>query len=130
MVNASYIIHCFPSTYIMSHILTGTQNCTINVHLLRHLVHYVRQYGPLWTHSCYPFEGMNGKVLKLHHGTQHISQQVNILRYYACSYKCNYCQQILGLIKAIDRTQMTEAFSDVPEEAKQILLRLNGQENQ
>jgi len=58
--------------------MAGTNNCIINVHLLRHLVHYVQQYGPLWTHSCFPFEGFNGKLLKLHHETQHILMQVSI----------------------------------------------------
>jgi hypothetical protein len=45
----------------------ATHNCTINVHLLTHLGFYVSQYGPLWTHSCFPYESLNGKLLKLHH---------------------------------------------------------------
>ena len=57
-------------------LFAGTQNCTINVNFLQHLGYYVRHYGPLWTHSCFPFEGLNGTLLKLHHGTQHVAIQV------------------------------------------------------
>ena len=59
-------------------IFSGTHNCTINVHLLQHMAHYVKLYGPLWTHSCFPFEGYNGRLLKMYHGTQYVSLQVSI----------------------------------------------------
>ena len=67
-------------TYCMHDFIpqTETQNCTINVHLLQHLVHYVHQYGPLWTHSCFPFEGLNGRLLKMYHGTQYVALQVPV----------------------------------------------------
>ncbi len=48
----------------------------MNVHLVHHLAHYVRMYGPLWTHSCFSFESLNGKLLRHRHGTHHVSLQV------------------------------------------------------
>ena len=36
----------------------------------------VRNLGPLWTHSTFPFENLNGELLKLFHGTQNIVFQI------------------------------------------------------
>ncbi|CAH1242377.1 Hypp6634 [Branchiostoma lanceolatum] len=36
----------------------------------------VRELGPLWAHSCFFFEDVNGQVLKLIHGTQAVEEQV------------------------------------------------------
>ena len=36
----------------------------------------VRNLGPLWTHSTFPFESLNGELLKLFHGTQSIVFQI------------------------------------------------------
>ena len=41
---------------------------TINVHQLLHLVNVVQNLGPLWVYSCFSFESLNGKLLKLVHG--------------------------------------------------------------
>ena len=49
---------------------------TINVHSLLHLADGVRNLGPLWTHSCFPFESYNGNLLKLFHGTQNVELQI------------------------------------------------------
>ena len=49
---------------------------TINVHSLLHLADDVRNLGPLWTHSCFPFESYNGNLLKLFHGTQNVELQI------------------------------------------------------
>ena len=49
---------------------------TINVHSLLHLADDVRNLGPLWTHSCFPFESYNGNLLKLFHGTQNVQLQI------------------------------------------------------
>ena len=48
----------------------------MNVHLLTHLAHYVRLYGPLWTHSAFPFEDFMGNLLSNSHGTHAIEKQV------------------------------------------------------
>ncbi len=57
------------------HSFVGLHNCTMNVHLLDHLVDTVKRFGPLWTSSC--FESVMGKLTRIRHGTQHIMQQVN-----------------------------------------------------
>ena len=49
---------------------------TINIHSLLHLADDVRNLGPLWTHSCFPFESYNGNLLKLFHGTQNVELQI------------------------------------------------------
>ena len=49
---------------------------TLNIHQLVHFVDCVRQLGPLYTHSCFPFEDKNGFVLKLIRGTQNIDNQI------------------------------------------------------
>lgn len=57
-------------------LLYGLQFCTINVHQLLHLSDCVRELGPLWAHTCYEYEDLNGKILSLIHGTTHIDTQV------------------------------------------------------
>lgn len=49
---------------------------TLNVHQLVHLVDNVRQLGPVYSHSCFPFEDKNGLLLKMVRGTQNIDQQI------------------------------------------------------
>lgn len=49
---------------------------TINIHSLLHLSDDVRNLGPLWTHSCFPFENFNGNLLKLFHGSQNVELQI------------------------------------------------------
>lgn len=49
---------------------------TINIHSLLHLTDDVRNLGPLWTHSCFPFESYNGNLLKLFHGSQNVELQI------------------------------------------------------
>ena len=49
---------------------------TLNIHQLVHLVDNVRQLGPLYAHSCFPFEDKNGLLLKMIRGTQNIDQQI------------------------------------------------------
>ncbi|KAE8747069.1 hypothetical protein FOCC_FOCC006207 [Frankliniella occidentalis] len=45
------------------------RNMSLNVHLCRHLATSVRNLGPLWATSCFPFEDFNGKLINLAHGT-------------------------------------------------------------
>ena len=49
---------------------------TINIHNLLHLPEVVRNLGPLWSNSCFPFEAANGELLKLFHGSQSVEKQV------------------------------------------------------
>ena len=49
---------------------------TANIHYLLHIPQDVRNLGPLWTHSCFPFENFNGEMLNLFHGTQNVPFQI------------------------------------------------------
>ena len=49
---------------------------TYNVHQLLHLRDSVEDLGPLWSHSCFFFEDLNGDFRDLFHGTQNIDGQV------------------------------------------------------
>ncbi|XP_033126933.1 uncharacterized protein LOC117124703 isoform X2 [Anneissia japonica] len=48
---------------------------TFNVHSLTHLATSVKMWGPLWSHSCFPFESANGKIKTLLKGNRGIMQQ-------------------------------------------------------
>lgn len=53
--------------------------CTMNMHSLIHLVSFAKLWGPLWTHSAFSYESMNGSLTKQLQGTRTILQHV-ILR--------------------------------------------------
>lgn len=60
--------------------LYGKGSCGLNVHNIgRHLVMYVRLWGPIFCWSCFGFEDANADVLKSVHGTGDVKAQ--ILRY-------------------------------------------------
>lgn len=50
--------------------------CTMNIHSIIHLVPFVRLWGPVWTHSAFGYENMNGTLLAQLHGTRDILQHV------------------------------------------------------
>ena len=50
---------------------------TMNIHNLLHLPQVVENLGPLWAHSCFPFEHANGELLKIFHGSQAVEKQVS-----------------------------------------------------
>ena len=56
--------------------LYGIRFQTANIHYMLHIAQDVRNLGPLWTHSCFPFENYNGEMLKLFHGTQNVPFQI------------------------------------------------------
>ena len=68
--------------YIQLCSIAGDWHCTSNVHILLHLPDAVRSLGPLWAHSTFPFEGMNGWLSELYHGTRDPQKQVYI--HYNC----------------------------------------------
>lgn len=49
---------------------------TFNLHCLLHLVDKVKDLGPLWSHSCFFYEDLNGDLRSLFHGTNNIQQQI------------------------------------------------------
>lgn len=56
--------------------LYGARHMSANLHQLLHLHDTVKQLGPLWVYSCFCFESMNGKLVKLFHGTQNPAIQI------------------------------------------------------
>lgn len=49
---------------------------TFNIHLFTHIVQSVKQWGPLWATSTFPFESNMGALLKYFNGTQNVSSQI------------------------------------------------------
>jgi hypothetical protein len=49
---------------------------TPNVHALLHISRKVNDLGPLWAHSCFFFEDLNGDIRKLFNGTQNVQCQI------------------------------------------------------
>ena len=58
-------------------LFAGNKFATMNVHMLSHLVESVRCWGPLWSYSCFSFEGMNGYIKTFFHGTREMNTQVS-----------------------------------------------------
>ncbi|XP_068727677.1 uncharacterized protein [Montipora capricornis] len=54
----------------------GLKFQTFNVHQLLHLPEAVRDLGPLWSNSCFPFEDYNGDLRDLFHGTRNVDGQI------------------------------------------------------
>ena len=44
-------------------ILFGTKNMSFNIHLLSHLISTVKNWGPVWAHSAFPFKSCNKKII-------------------------------------------------------------------
>lgn len=57
--------------------LYGPTSCTLNAHLLIHLTMYVRLWGPLWTHSLFGFESMNGHITSAIHSKRKVTEQLS-----------------------------------------------------
>lgn len=49
-------------------VLYGVRYCSINIHLLLHLAYNVENFGPLWIHSCFSYEDLNGQIVNLVNG--------------------------------------------------------------
>jgi hypothetical protein len=56
--------------------LYGDKSCTLNAHLLVHLTTYVKLWGPLWTHSLFGFESMNGHITSMLHSKRKVAEQL------------------------------------------------------
>ena len=63
--------YCFKLQYYYSE-----RFMTANVHHLLHMPRVVSDFGPLFGYSCFPFEGLNGYLLKQIKGTQHVALQI------------------------------------------------------
>ena len=56
--------------------LYGQRSCTANAHCLTHMPRFVRLWGPLWTHSAFGFESMNGHIHRMFHSRSNIVDQL------------------------------------------------------
>ena len=54
----------------------GKRFMTANLHHLLHLPQVVHDFGPLYSYSCFPYEGLNGQLLNCIKGTQHVEIQI------------------------------------------------------
>jgi hypothetical protein len=54
----------------------GKEHCTMNVHLLLHVVDSVWNWGPSWTHSTIPFENGNHLLGASLNGTRWYASQL------------------------------------------------------
>lgn len=57
-------------------LFAGERFCTLNIHQLLHFADAVHYLGPLWVHSTFPFEDMNGWLGDLFNGTNFPDKQV------------------------------------------------------
>ena len=76
-------------------LILGREQCTMNVHLLRHLPMNVKLYGPLWSRSAFCFEDGMGHLVRKAHGTHDIGHQVYNTR--VCQYMLLNFSKIMSL---------------------------------
>ena len=53
----------------------GNQRTTMNFHMLSYLCICVKNWGTLWTYSCFAYKGMNKELKALFRGTRNTSKQ-------------------------------------------------------
>lgn len=70
--------HVYQMLKALHMLLAGPQLMTYNVHQLLHLRYCVEDLGPLWSHSCFFYEDLNGDFRDFH-GTQNIDGQVHVI---------------------------------------------------
>ena len=71
--------HVYQKLNALLMLLAGPQFMTYNVHQLLHLRDCVEDLGPLWSHSCFFFEHLNGGSRDLFHGKQNVDGQVHVI---------------------------------------------------
>ena len=57
--------------------LYGNQSCTINAHLLIHILYFVHQWGPCWTYSALSFESNNGALKRMIYFTRRVAEELS-----------------------------------------------------
>lgn len=73
--------------------LYGSNRVTMNLHRLIHLVDCVKNSGPLWASSLFPFESNNAHLLKFINGTQDVLLQIGLKYNLSVSLKSINVQQ-------------------------------------
>lgn len=71
--NARHLLHKYVGDFER---LYGLGYMSCNVHSLLHLADLVRDFGPLWVFTCFPFENANGILKRLVHATRHAQIQI------------------------------------------------------
>ena len=61
---------------VKTQILYSSDALTYNVHQLLHVAQRVSDWGPLWSHFGYPFENNNGRLLKMIHAANGVTNQL------------------------------------------------------
>ena len=56
--------------------LYGLNHCSFNIHLCLHVAKSVKDWGPLWCHSAFVFEGYNAQLIEMFKGTQAVPLQI------------------------------------------------------
>lgn len=56
--------------------LYGAAHCTMNVHLVKHIVQCTRNFGPIWNFSAFVFESYNGVLLNFVSGYTDVLHQI------------------------------------------------------
>ena len=100
-------------------------SCGLNVHNAgRHLVYYVKRFGPLWAWSCFPFEDSNASLLQSTHGTGSVMKQVFEYRQ-AQSYlrnagfKPSHEAKTFESIRVVGNCSIFGSIKQFPQELKQ-----------
>ena len=76
--------------------LYGETSCTLNAHCLTHLTMYVRLWGPLWTHSLFGYESMNGHITSMIHSKRKIGEQL-LFSIDVCQTVGNLADRLIGV---------------------------------
>lgn len=56
--------------------LYGIHNMTYNSHILLHMVDHVKEWRPFWGFSAFPFQPINGKLVRFVNGTRYAHTQI------------------------------------------------------
>lgn len=83
--------------------LYGDRSCTVNAHSLTHLAHYVRLWGPLWDHSAFAFESMNGYITSMVHSKYMIADQL--------VFSIDICQTLQVLCDRLEDVESEQTLS-------------------
>jgi len=62
-----------------------------NIHLLLHICEGVLNWGPLWTHNSFLYEGQNRYLMQLYHSPSNVVLQIarKFLIYTSIPYLCS-----------------------------------------
>ncbi|KAK3911217.1 Histone acetyltransferase HAC2 [Frankliniella fusca] len=79
----------------------GKHNMVYNIHLLSHVCKGVLRFGPLWTHSAFPYEGQNRYLLQMCTSPFSVVKQVST-RYLLNKSFPQLCVSLSGGDRSID----------------------------